>query len=983
MIGLTLSAAIYLITASLFFASLVMLCTTIVILAVIRYVLPEAEQSRLLAAKTIASTGIVVAASVALSQSSIAMHTLHQLLQHYFENLPLPANSTTEPILIALSIAILFTTVLIVWLVMHSHNAPNGNLRSGTALSAVQLQIISRTLEDSLNALDRELRFFDFRTKAIDPKLERLSATAMHAASQTALQVISRASEREFVVVKGEPGSGKSVMLRNLARQLLAGVANGGKVPLLLNMRDFPLTLELEQAEIVTSLRQWAKSEYRRQTGSRSNSISDEEFDQLYAEGSLVFLFDSFDENGAVGQSPHHGEFVGALSQALVEFIRTSGGCIGIVFSREFKSPTVGWIAHQTYSVRPFTDSDIKKYVTENCVSSKPLVAAIFTERIDLYAMAKSPLLLALVVDFCNGNDGRLPNSEFDIFQSYIRRRIHRALQGGMASSNKYEEALRVAKALARCLSSHQTYQIDGSNEKAIGILAQARLIRQYEGGYAFAHKRFHEYFRVCSMLDGDEAPPSIHPNHIDERRDVLNLFAQICSNNKAKVLAKAANRTLKRAYADHEETGSVKSYEAVILSLRFLRGAFRNRPNVVNKYRKNVAFIAYSLWNRADVLCQKHALEQIALLPVRNSTNLVRSSLASPFPFLKRIALSEARYISWLQPWLGRCVAAYFSRVDDIKGYIDLMQGDLRTAMINAASIDKVSFFADALMRLAMIALAVMSVFIPTPFGAGASAFLIILYLVLVFIRNREMLSFLPEWGLNPGLSGLLASNFMIAAFINMASASVSPNIELFWNREGHAWVAVSSAVLAIAMLGNNVLTRKRDQLDTLDEVGILSRDVLRMEKPGIGQIMSTLVSVSPIIVLLVASILRALSFDTAAVIGLVFLLWALSLIYTVIKGLFEESRRALRRKIERPRIEAFSRHFSGSRIQIAEALKRVKTDESRMRILKAADDKASEFFQQLRDPQNVWPNGGRPQYSPQVTSYLALLDERWWGLG
>lgn len=979
LLGPLLSAVVYVVTRDWLFSALSLTFISILSYAIARYVLIEPYQAKLLTVAAIFTTGIFSTASVALSQSSIALKAVNQLLQVYFPEFSLPEVSGSESTTLLIVIAMLVATVVAAGLVLNSRIVHLGDLRRGNALDRRELQIISLTLADYLDKLDLELRFFDFQSSAVDPKLEKLSTTSRYAITRTALQIVSRATSRDFIVVKGEPGSGKSVMLRSLARQLIAKVADGGKVPLLLNMRDLGLSVDADETELMQHLREWTRAEFRRQTGARPVAVSNDEFDKLYAEGSLIFLFDSFDENPAVALSPHHGPFIGKLSQALVELIRASGGCIGLVFSREYKSPSVGWIRHSTYVVRPFSDKDITTYVKEHCASPNPLLRAITVERSDLYAMAKSPLLLALVVDFSNSNDGRLPASEFDVFETFIRRRIVRALETLSLPNGKLDDVVSTAKALARAQSELKPPPLALLGSPELAVLREARLVKRSGRGEAFAHKRFHEYFRVRSMVDDEEASPSVLPNRIDEGRDVLNLYAQICSQAKAKRFAKQAHKNLLKSYSAFMVRDDVRDYEATILSLRFLRDAFRNRPRLLNRYKRSLADVVMSLWYAPDALQRKHAAEQIALVEPDIATSLVRQSLDDLLPLLKRVALSEARYVSSLQPWLGRCVVAYLSKQSDWNAFAQFIKGDLKSGLTNADIADKASLACDALAR----ALIICVVFSTAIFGATHFHFLVVLmvvYAAIAIVGRAGTFSFFADVGLNKGLTGLLAANVITAALMDGVQSLVQTRDFFFWNGD---WKSILLVTCSFTMLINNLLVRRRDEIDSLEAIQPLSRQVLTIDLGTISRLRSQLLGYWLPVVLLIVLLPVAVSYDAKWALSAFALFWFFGVVADLLGGSFDKLRSMVLATRDKPAVLRFTKHFTGKRSEIASALASVKSQQARENILIAADVKSTEFFDILREPSNFWPDGRRPVYEPRITSYLAVLDERWWGLG
>ena len=289
------SVLVYVIAGSIIYAMGALICTTVLSWTMIRYVLIEpnnVKSAKLLTVSSVVATGLFAATAVATSKSAAIWHLINRGLRLFFPDFNPPAPTAINWVNALVAIAIVVATILIVWLILRSDIPEDGSTRKPTAINPRQLAVICRTLTDHIDKLDQELRFFDFRTIAIDPKLEELNSTSRYVRIRSAAEVVSAAQDGHFIVVKGEPGSGKSVMLRNLARHLLQRVEAKGKIPILLNLKEWPTPDDLSHLALVASLDEWAKGEFRTRTGGRAAAISDEEFSQLFAEGSLIFLFD-------------------------------------------------------------------------------------------------------------------------------------------------------------------------------------------------------------------------------------------------------------------------------------------------------------------------------------------------------------------------------------------------------------------------------------------------------------------------------------------------------------------------------------------------------------------------------------------------------------------------------------------------------------------------------------------------------------------
>lgn len=413
-------------------------CSSFVSWTVIRYVLIGRYQARLLAVTTVMGSAFFFASAVSLSRFDQIWFLIYELTNSIFPWIPPPpTNAAAGWGVNAVAFGMILAGVLVSRLIIRAPEPIEKAVIRPIPLSEKQEGSIIRSLTDHLDILDESLRFFDFRSPAIEPKLQQLNSTSRTMIAQTPDQVLVEAKEGAFVVVKGEPGSGKSVMLRNLTRRLLSKVGETGKIPLLLNLREWNASSKDNQIDMSASLMSWVRSEYCLRMGSRSASLLEEEFDLLYNQGGFIFLFDSFDEIRIINRSADNDARIRQISRCLADLVHASGGCIGFVYSRDYKSPSIGWVQHSVYGILPFSDSQIKDYITANS-KDYSLNRAVFRERVDLYAMAKNPLLLALLVDYYNQESGSLPDTEFDIFVRFVSSRIGRALAGGKDNKQTY-----------------------------------------------------------------------------------------------------------------------------------------------------------------------------------------------------------------------------------------------------------------------------------------------------------------------------------------------------------------------------------------------------------------------------------------------------------------------------------------------------------------------------------------------------------------
>ena len=153
------------------------------------------------------------------------------------------------------------------------------------------------------------------------------------------IRAISSSTERAMQLV-GEPGSGKSVALRHLAKQFaIQGKKSNDKkatVPLYINLRE----MEVSNIDEINadSVRNFVLENIRRGDADTAAFVR-ENWEDYCNRGVWLFLFDSFDEIPSVLHSATGSNIIQTYSQALRQFLEGMGECRGILASREFKGP--------------------------------------------------------------------------------------------------------------------------------------------------------------------------------------------------------------------------------------------------------------------------------------------------------------------------------------------------------------------------------------------------------------------------------------------------------------------------------------------------------------------------------------------------------------------------------------------------------------------------------------------------------------------
>ncbi|WP_258951398.1 NACHT domain-containing protein [Lentzea californiensis] len=152
-------------------------------------------------------------------------------------------------------------------------------------------------------------------------------------------QALGRSS-MPLVLLEGEPGAGKSIALRHLARVLAKQAAKSRNVraviPLYINLKQLDVRPDEVREDKIKSFVLASLNE----ANSRDvQELLDNEFDRGLDEGTWLFLFDSFDEIPDLLSAEDTRRVAPLYAQAIADFLGPFTRCRGIVASRDFTSP--------------------------------------------------------------------------------------------------------------------------------------------------------------------------------------------------------------------------------------------------------------------------------------------------------------------------------------------------------------------------------------------------------------------------------------------------------------------------------------------------------------------------------------------------------------------------------------------------------------------------------------------------------------------
>jgi hypothetical protein len=340
-----------------------------------------------------------------------------------------------------------------------------------------------------------------------------------------ALQV----TEERLILVEGDPGSGKSVALRYVTKQLAQKAAKSrstkSTIPIYVNLRE----LERSEKEAIDRnlIETFILKALNRASNRDVEAFLDEEFQQGLQDGTWLFLFDSFDEIPEVLSSTEADQIIQDYSGAIYDFLHGMNKCRGIVASRYFRGPDQAGFHH--FRILPLTEERKLRLIRKAFLPVKleqELLGELGVARYEIREMTKNPMFLSLLCQHMEvGNP--FPKNPHSVFESYIDARLKYDAPRLQRRFNLTPDRLRrTAESVAFAMSSdneiglspnrerlksamvRQGIDIEQDIDSVLDALEYIKIARtdtlvtsNISPSFTFAHRRFQEYFATNVVL--------------------------------------------------------------------------------------------------------------------------------------------------------------------------------------------------------------------------------------------------------------------------------------------------------------------------------------------------------------------------------------------------------------------------------------------------------------------------------------------------
>jgi hypothetical protein len=534
-------------------------------------------------------------------------------------------------------------------------------------------------VESRVRDLDNKEEWSDQRFAELEAEVETVGSSGrgrLPRPSRRGLRrerSLSRAliqGKEQLVLLQGDPGSGKSVALRFVARKMAARATKSKRldavIPLYVNLKGLqpggrPIDAQLIEEFVLDSLRDGATADVDR--------FLEEEFENGKINGTWFFLFDSFDEIPELLSSTDVDSAVRAYSEAISTFVYGVSKCRGVIASRHFRAPPNYGLP--TFTIVPLSERRRRKLIEK--ADLDPPEAALVTDfptgDAELAALSENPLFLGLLIEYVREHHD-LPTGWYDVFEAFVSRRIdaHRerltndygidpeelrlrseeiaftmTATGGLGLSPR-RQALRDAYEAAGFEHSDQL-------DAAMDALQWTKLARSEEGNasatnpsFTFAHRRFQEYFATRVVLrEPDRITSARLLTDANWRETAVTLC--IAQPESSGPILEEAERLLNMATsADRETTENFRWQPGALHVLGLLQSAFAGTSeSLPASLRQKVSGLLGAAVKGGTITDRKWALEVAGTAPPDDMAALLLEAFRGKSPWLREVAYRQA----------------------------------------------------------------------------------------------------------------------------------------------------------------------------------------------------------------------------------------------------------------------------------------------------------------------------------------------------
>lgn len=541
-----------------------------------------------------------------------------------------------------------------------------------------QLRRYADILLNRLNTLDDETRWDDYFFAPLEAEVEILSGRRSTRKILDLMTALKADRSSRIILLLGDPGAGKSIALRKLAKELMKEVGKTGRLPVYVNLKewganrpwseDSPPDAQELRAFILRTLKAYSVF---------ADQFLGQYFDRMLDRGRFFFLLDSFDEIPAVLDVNEGSWLIQHLSSLITEFLVSQDLGRGIIASRFYRKPKFSRIESSTFEIRPFSDIGIHEALLRSEKLKGDTIDKLFRQRTELIPVARNPFSAALIRTYAESHGGALPTNQLEMYESYIRGRLDSSSEQIRHHGLEIPQVIEGATEIAWCMFREADIGLEAPMNQLVKLMPSlpvepvttvlrysglARMSPGTEPRFSFVHRRLNEYFVARSFLN---EPTSITLQAIptDSRyRDALALYCEVGELRHVKDIAAFCWTEI--AAVGPDSAGSAAGQLRAVHCLRFLRDAFRTRPESIGFVRELANYIRERLQPGGDLLAAKIALEATGLLPEHSAEPILVKALQMGNAWISETALHACRHLKQIGAKLDQSLFTYLRSI-------------------------------------------------------------------------------------------------------------------------------------------------------------------------------------------------------------------------------------------------------------------------------------------------------------------------------
>ncbi len=539
----------------------------------------------------------------------------------------------------------------------------------------------SKLMIQRLDEYDQEINWSD---RTLTPLEAEVEIDTQHGARTKIHSNLTAAIRRDYssksFLVVGDPGSGKSVSMRRLAREMYLETATSGVVPIYINMREWVGPNEPNDLDLYKFIVQYITNF----AGAFGTDFIIRYFMAMVGQGKWLFILDSFDEVPSVLDCDDGSDQLRNVSKAFDRFSNDLHQCKTVLASRPFRQP-IGFRGRRI-TIRPFRESQVRRamktWLAGSPLNPAKVVKRLFSERPELAALVRNPFTADLIAKYIVQTNGQIPPNYVAIFDAHMDRilgalRQEQLNELGVSREDILVCAVKIAFHMFRGSSAFEMdvdeLQIALADPKlsdkveAMRISRLARIGGLVSKRFSFVHRRFAEFFAVRGLIESRQSP-DLQSIPSDSRwRDALVVYCGIAPNAAAYRIANFCWEVILKGPIPLSQS-PINQAKPTIHCLRFLKDAFRARPECLTPFQEDLTVIIIDCLASPQLLANWIGAECIPLIAAKNQASAITEAFRSNNKWIADTALRSCRHFSKIGIEENQSIRRYIESLSTIE---------------------------------------------------------------------------------------------------------------------------------------------------------------------------------------------------------------------------------------------------------------------------------------------------------------------------